>query len=228
MNNQLQQNALPTNKTILSFFAHPDDEAFGPAGTMAQLAQQNKVHLLMATRGDKGQNVTQDRKLISIRKNETQKSAQLLGLSSVKFLHFTDGRLCNVTYQKLAKQVEAILEQLKPEIIITFEPRGLSGHLDHVAVSSVAAYWYHRKPYIQQLWYFGLTREMRGQDHTYFVHKPPGYERDEFDLIVPIEEQWELKKQAIQAHASQQKDTSWMLNRMEQFPKEEHFLIERK
>ena len=43
-------------KRLLVVTAHPDDEAFGPAGTIAKYADMGvKIHLLCATRGEAGQ-----------------------------------------------------------------------------------------------------------------------------------------------------------------------------
>jgi len=50
------------NKTIVAIFAHPDDEAFGPAGTLAKFAETNTVYLLCATKGHAGTNSSRDQK----------------------------------------------------------------------------------------------------------------------------------------------------------------------
>jgi LmbE family N-acetylglucosaminyl deacetylase len=42
-------------RKLLAVFAHPDDEAFGPGGTLARYAYQGvEIHLLCATRGEGG------------------------------------------------------------------------------------------------------------------------------------------------------------------------------
>ena len=42
-------------KKLLAVFAHPDDEAFGPGGTLAKYAKEGvEIHLLCATRGERG------------------------------------------------------------------------------------------------------------------------------------------------------------------------------
>ena len=44
-----------TETTLLAVFAHPDDEAYRPGGTLALLAGRGvSVHLLAATRGEAG------------------------------------------------------------------------------------------------------------------------------------------------------------------------------
>jgi LmbE family N-acetylglucosaminyl deacetylase len=44
-----------TERRLLAVFAHPDDEAYRPGGTLALLAGRGvRVHLLTATRGEAG------------------------------------------------------------------------------------------------------------------------------------------------------------------------------
>ena len=37
---------------IIGIFAHPDDEALGPSGTLATLAKENEVYLICVTSGE--------------------------------------------------------------------------------------------------------------------------------------------------------------------------------
>jgi len=41
-------------KPLVCIFAHPDDEAFGPGGTIAKFAKQRPVYLICATKGESG------------------------------------------------------------------------------------------------------------------------------------------------------------------------------
>ncbi|MBP9816108.1 PIG-L family deacetylase [Candidatus Woesebacteria bacterium] len=38
---------------IVAIFAHPDDEAFGPGGTLAKLSNEHDVYIICVTSGDK-------------------------------------------------------------------------------------------------------------------------------------------------------------------------------
>lgn len=64
------------NKTIVAIFAHPDDEAFGPAGTLAKLSQTHDVYLICVTRGNANGNAS----LGKIRTKELKQSANILGI----------------------------------------------------------------------------------------------------------------------------------------------------
>ena len=41
-------------KPLVCIFAHPDDEAFGPGGTIAKFAKKRPVYLICATKGESG------------------------------------------------------------------------------------------------------------------------------------------------------------------------------
>ena len=42
--------------SLVAIFAHPDDEAFGPAGTLKIYSKTHDIHLICATRGEAGEN----------------------------------------------------------------------------------------------------------------------------------------------------------------------------
>ena len=47
--------------SVVAIFAHPDDEAFGPAGTLKKLSETNDVYILCATKGHEGNNYTESK-----------------------------------------------------------------------------------------------------------------------------------------------------------------------
>jgi LmbE family N-acetylglucosaminyl deacetylase len=98
---------LPENKTIVCIFAHPDDEAFGPGGTIALLSKKNDLYILCATKGEAGKNRHTDKEtpLQRLRSNELKASAMILGVKKVQFLNYIDGSLSNSLYHKLAKSI---------------------------------------------------------------------------------------------------------------------------
>lgn len=129
--------------TILSVWAHPDDESFTCAGIMAAaIAGGQQVVCVTATRGELG---IQDEsrwpadKLAEIRTAELQKALDILGISEHFFLDYSDGGCDKVP---LAEGVSKILEFIKkyqPDTILTFGPDGLTGHSDHSTVSKWVA-----------------------------------------------------------------------------------------
>lgn len=213
--------------TVVAVFAHPDDEAFGPAGTLALLSKTHDVYLITATGGEIGKNslkkTTND--LSEIRHQELLESAKILGVKKVYFLNFTDGTLSNSHYHKLAAKIKNILEELQPITVITFEPRGISGHIDHITVSFVTTYVFNRLKTIKNLYYYCiLESERRRQPDDYFIYFPKGYKKSATDWEVDIEEVWDTKVKAMKAHKSQKHDADTILSTLEKLPKKEYFL----
>lgn len=218
-------------KTIVCVFAHPDDEAFGPGGTIATLAKENDVYILCATKGEAGQNSHADKKtpLQEHRMNELKRSSKILGVKKVIFLNYIDGTLSNNLYHKLAKSITTHLKKLKPEILLTYENRGISGHIDHIAVSLVTTYVFYELPFVNQLYYYCLNSEQRNaMKNKYFIYRPPGYSKSEISKTFKTSAVWNLKLKAMQQHVSQAHDIQRILNTIKDLPKEENFIIIKK
>jgi len=55
---------------------------------------------------------------------------------------------------KIAEEVKKITDSLEPEILMTFESGGISGHLDHIAVSMITSYVFEKADYSKTLLYY--------------------------------------------------------------------------
>ena len=205
-------------KNLVAVFAHPDDEAFGPGGSLIHFAKTHDVYLLCATNGN-----------LAERKGELLKSAKILGVKKVDFLNFTDGGLCNNNYHQLAKAIEKKLKRYRPETVMTLEPRGISGHLDHVAVSLVTTFVVKKLPFVKRLLYFcelkSTMKLMRKNFGEYFIYVPPGYSRAEIDLVIDTDAYWQTRLKAMAAHQSQLGDSNRIVKTLSQLPKKEHFIV---
>jgi len=138
-------------QTLLAILAHPDDESFGLGGTLALYASRGvDVHLVCATRGEVGQVPPELMKgfqsVAELRESELRCAAGILGLKGVHFLNYRDsgmpGSPDNVHPQALAAQpledvaanVVRYIRQLKPQVVLTFDPIGGYFHPDHIAI----------------------------------------------------------------------------------------------
>lgn len=213
------------NRVVVAVFAHPDDEAFGPSGTIAKLSKTHDVYVLCATRGEAGKSETVEKNLANVRSKELLKSAKILGVKKVFFLGFVDGMLSNSLYHALASKIESKLLLLRPQKVITLEPRGISGHIDHITVSFVTTYVFYRLPFIKELHYYCISEENRVNIDNYFIYFPPGYKKNEIDQVINIQKEWPTKVKAMMAHKSQVHDAKLILRRLEKLPKEEYFLV---
>ncbi len=139
------------NKTLLSVLAHPDDESFGMGGTLALYAQRGwDVYLICATRGEAG---TVDphymegfSSIAELREGELRCAAQHLGLKNVFFLDYHDSGMpgmdanqhpkaqINAPLEEVAAKVVKYIRELKPDVVVTFDPIGGYRHPDHIHI----------------------------------------------------------------------------------------------
>lgn len=216
-------------KKLVGIFAHPDDEAFGPGGTLALEAQSAEVYIICITNGDAVLGtVAEQKKLGRIRKKELQKSCEMLGVKKVFFLGYHDGSLNHNLYHEIADKLKKLLEELQPDTLMTFEPRGVSGHIDHIVASMVTSFVFHKLPYIHTLMYYCNRDAMRQLMKDYFIYMPQGYKEHEVQKIVDTSAVWDTKVQAMNMHKSQQHDIDRILGMSQQLPKEEYFLVVKK
>lgn len=215
-------------KTIVGIFAHPDDESFGPGGTIAKLAKKNDVYAICVTGGDAGQNarIRTTRKLSEIRKEEYHKAAKILGIKKSYCLKYEDGTLSNNKYHEIASKIETLLRKIKPDTLITFEPKGVSGHIDHIAVSMITTYIFKKNSWIKKLMYYCI-RDTRREEYLddYFIYFPEGYKMSEIDEEVDTTNTFKQKLDAIKAHKSQKEDGDKIIKSLLKMPPREYFII---
>ncbi len=214
-------------KTVIGIFAHPDDEAFGPSGTLALLSKDSNVYLICATNGDAATGKS-DPNLGKIRQEELEASANVLGIKEVFFLNYPDGELRNNIYHEVAGKIKAIVDKLNPEVIITQEPRGISGHIDHVFISMVSSFVFEKSPDTKEIWYKVIDEKERELLKDYYIYFPPGYKKSEINKVVDVSSVMDQKIRAISQHVSQKKDVKWILDSLEKLPKEEYFISKKK
>ncbi len=138
-------------KTILAVLAHPDDETFGLGGTLALYARKGyKTYYVCATRGEAG---TVDEEYMrgfsstaEMRTDELMRAAKHLGLTDVFFLNYRDSGMpgteenkhpdaqINHPIDEVAGRVVGYIRELKPEVVITFDPIGGYKHPDHIHI----------------------------------------------------------------------------------------------
>jgi LmbE family N-acetylglucosaminyl deacetylase len=116
-----------TNKTVLIFTPHPDDDTFAVGGTLALLAHhQNRVVIVIYTNDNKGsydEDMTSER-LARIRKAEEEASCAVLGIpkENLIWLGHDDGELEYVPPKMLCGQVTKIIRQYRPDAILSVDP----------------------------------------------------------------------------------------------------------
>lgn len=150
---------------LLLVHAHPDDETSTTGSTIARYADQGIAPTLVTcTRGERGENAlatgdeiadreTAAEELGEIRAAELGKAASELGLSDVRFLggrgawwdsgmadalvphprRFSDGDL-----SLQVGQLVAVIREVRPQVLVTYDERGGYGHPDHIRAHEVS------------------------------------------------------------------------------------------
>ena len=136
---------------VLGVFAHPDDETVCAGGTFAKLATEGaEVHVVSLTRGGAGQirdaQLATRATLTGVRERELAAAGRALGLASTRCLDLPDGGLAQLDDTALVALATGLLDEVRPDVVVTFGPDGFSGHPDHVAVgAAVTAACYARR-----------------------------------------------------------------------------------
>ncbi len=138
-------------KRLLVTTAHPDDESFGPGGTLAKYAREGvEVYLICATRGEAGGNDLTDlgdcEDLACRREQELRCAVKVLGITELFLLGYRDSGMAgspanqhpNALFQanvdEVAQRVADLMVRIRPQVILTSDPYGGYGHPDHIAV----------------------------------------------------------------------------------------------
>jgi len=140
--------------TIVSFHAHPDDEAIASGGTLARAAAAgHRVVLVFATRGELGEpvpGVLEPGEQLAMRRSaECYTSAAALGAKRVEFLGFTDSGMMGepsneapfcfwqADVEYAARTLAVLLDQEEPDVLTIYDDNGVYGHPDHIQVHRV-------------------------------------------------------------------------------------------
>jgi LmbE family N-acetylglucosaminyl deacetylase len=125
-------------RCVLAIFPHADDEAIMCGGTLHRLSTRDQaVTLVVLTKGEKGTRTGISRaSLKEIRTKEAREVAGILGISKLIQEDFGDGEL-HEKKQELKMFIHALIEQEKPDLLLTYDLSGLYGHADHIACSEI-------------------------------------------------------------------------------------------
>jgi LmbE family N-acetylglucosaminyl deacetylase len=141
---------------ILWILAHPDDETFSSAGTMAWARDNGlRTACICATRGEAGgirdAELATPESLGAVREQELRTAMSLVGMGELRMLGFRDSGMENTPANNdpraLIRQPEDTIlahlvghiRDLRPAAVITFGPEGIYGHPDHILIGRLAS-----------------------------------------------------------------------------------------
>ena len=139
-------------RSLLAIFAHPDDESYSAAGTLATYASQGaEVRLICATKGEAGRisspALAYRDNLGAVREEELQEACRVMGIHQPHMLGYRDSGMAGTREnrdpqslnmappEEVIGNVVYLIRQLRPDVVITFDHHGGYGHPDHVTMS---------------------------------------------------------------------------------------------
>jgi LmbE family N-acetylglucosaminyl deacetylase len=133
--------------TLVSFHAHPDDEALLTGGTLARAAAEgHRVVLVVATAGEAGLAADRGGSLGARRLCELGQAAGELGCARVEVLGYPDsgsvrpvpaGSFAAIPVAEPAARLAEILRAEQADVLTVYDPIGGYRHPDHIAVHAV-------------------------------------------------------------------------------------------
>ncbi|MBM7541534.1 bacillithiol biosynthesis deacetylase BshB2 [Amphibacillus cookii] len=181
---------------VVVIFPHPDDEAFGAAGTIARFRKQGvPVTYLCGTLGEMGRNMGNPtfatrETLPEIRQQELMNACRSLDIN-LEQLGYRDKTLEFEDQDRLATHLFRYLEKIKPTLVITHYP-GYAVHPDHDAFGAAAIEAVNR-----------FEPNQRPEVWALAIKKDKEKDLGEADLQFDITDTFEDKLAAIVAHKSQ-------------------------
>ncbi len=180
---------------ILYVFPHPDDESFGPAPALArQQREGHEVFLLTLTRGE----ATKQRhrhgfsreEMGAVRFEEMQKMARVLRLTDLTVLDFPDNHFAELNPLDLEEAIGKHIQNVRPEVLVTYAAHGISGHPDHTITHTVVKRVFcsltdRENPGLRRLALFTLEES---DDPKRSAHLRSS-SAESIDCVVPVERQ---------------------------------------
>jgi LmbE family N-acetylglucosaminyl deacetylase len=208
--NQPVQNFPARPMTLLGVWAHPDDESYLSAVLMSRILRVGgRVVLATATWGEAGGAGDPD-ELAAVRERELRTAMAGLCVRDIRMLGYADGQCENADAPEAVRSIMALIEDVRPDVIVTFGPDGVTGHSDHIAVSrwttaAAAALGHDRLLYATMTDEFmNEHEELHSELGVWMGGEPRSVAESDLALrLVPTSRERELKRRALRAHASQ-------------------------
>jgi LmbE family N-acetylglucosaminyl deacetylase len=205
-------------KIIFGIFAHPDDEAFGPTGTLLTETKAGaELHLITLTRGEAGANPDGVADLGAVRLSEWKKAGQLLGAKTMDCLEYRDGKLNNQDMIEIGKQIIAIVSsslQTAPDDatieFITLDLNGYTGHIDHIVAARAVCYAFYTLKKtdgrMSRVRLACLPEKVISRSNTDWIFMEAGRSSDEIDETVDARRLRDDIIAVMRCHRSQRAD----------------------
>jgi LmbE family N-acetylglucosaminyl deacetylase len=203
--------------TLLLVHAHPDDETVFTGGVVLLAADAgHRVVLVTCTRGEESEvgslGAASGTSVAEVRTAELERACALLGVARLAFLGYRDSGMagsaanqhpdafCQVPLPEAARRLARLLEQERPEVVVTYTAHGTYGHPDHVSAHHVTLAALDLLPAWRPAVYLhGIPASLLGRRTAARFGVPDA----EITTVVEVGDLLDRKRAAFAAHASQ-------------------------
>lgn len=134
--------------TLLAVFAHPEDEAFGPVGTLAKYASEGvRVLTVTASRDTAHQGRRATVKLldsVDMPAREQLCSCVTYGTERICLLDRSTSKLQLADEATTEERLVRLIREQRPHVVVTYGPEGMTGEPEHVLISRLATCAFHQ------------------------------------------------------------------------------------
>ena len=149
------------NLTLMAVHAHPDDEASSTGGVLARYSSEGlRTVVVTCTNGEfgdtpggvkPGADGHDEDQVAQIRLAELRESVKHLGVTDLELLGYHDSGMvewdykdrpdafCNVPLATVSARIGGLIEEYRPQVVVTYDENGGYQHPDHVHAARAAA-----------------------------------------------------------------------------------------
>jgi len=222
-------------RTLLAVHAHPDDESITTGGILARYAAEGvRTVVVTCTGGDLGEVSFDHLDAVSaVRARELESAARVLGVSRLVNFGYADsgmpglaennrpGAFWSADLQEAAQRLVSILNEERPDVVVTYDETGGYGHPDHVKAHQVTVAAWQAAP-ARKLYFvrfpLRLSRQFVASLRAEGIHAPAsaasgadagpdvheiGVADELITTAVDVSAYVETKRQALACHRSQ-------------------------
>src|SRR5690242_5891217 len=146
---------MDARRTLLAVHAHPDDECISTGGILARYAAEGaRTVLVTCTDGAVGEisdpALATPENLVEVRDKELADSVRILSVSRLVKLGYRDsgmagtadnenpGSFAQADIHEAIQKVLDVMEEERPQVVVTYNENGGYGHPDHIRAHQVA------------------------------------------------------------------------------------------
>jgi LmbE family N-acetylglucosaminyl deacetylase len=203
--------------TVLSVWAHPDDEAYLASGLMAQAVRDGgRVVCVTATRGEGGSLDEQrwpPETMGEVREGELLACLARLGVTEHEFLGLPDIDMATPLPETHGPgRIAELMDEVQPDTVLTFGPDGMTGHEAHKSVSRWTTDAFHAAAKPGARLFHATASDVWAKDFlprmlelgVFLPGTPEVVPVTELDLVFELsDELLDLKMAALDEHTSQ-------------------------